>query len=198
MAQLIADRRDVDFVLHEQIGTVDHEVFDEFNKKTIDLIVSEARNLAIKEILPTFKDGDEIGCTLENGEVTTPESFKRAWELFCEGEWLAMCDDPEVGGQGMPRTVGCAALEYMVGANSAFMLYYGMTHGAAKLVEAFGDETEKAVHEKNVLRGMGRHHAPDGIRSRLGCGRADHHGHTQGRRDLRHQRIKDIYLGRRT
>lgn len=153
MAQLIADRRDVDFVLHEQIGTVDHEVFDEFNKKTIDLIVSEARNLAIKEILPTFKDGDEIGCTLENGEVTTPESFKRAWELFCEGEWLAMCDDPEVGGQGMPRTVGCAALEYMVGANSAFMLYYGMTHGAAKLVEAFGDETQKKLYMKKMFSG---------------------------------------------
>ena len=153
MAQLIADRRDVDFVLHEQIGTVDHELFEEFNKKTIDLIVSEARNLAIKEILPTFKDGDEIGCTLENGEVTTPDSFKRAWELYCEGEWLAMCDDPEVGGQGMPKTVGCAALEYMVGANSAFMLYYGMTHGAAKLVEAFGDETQKKLYMKKMFAG---------------------------------------------
>ena len=57
MAQLIADRRDVDFVLHEQIGMVEHESLDKFNKKTIDLIVSEARNLAIKEILPTFKHG---------------------------------------------------------------------------------------------------------------------------------------------
>ena len=153
MAQPIADRRDVDFVLHEQIGTVDHELFDEFNKKTIDLIVSEARNLAVKEILPTFKDGDEIGCTLEDGKVTTPESFKRAWKLFCEGEWLAMCDDPEVGGQGMPKTVGAAALEYMVGANSAFMLYYGMTHGAAKLVEAFGDDTQKKLYMKKMFAG---------------------------------------------
>lgn len=153
MAQLISDRRDVDFVLHEQIGMVDSEIFDEFNKKTIDLIVTEARNLAIKEILPTFKDGDEIGCTLENGRVTVPESYKRAWKLYCEGEWLAMCDDPEVGGQGMPRLVGYAALEYMVGANSAFMLYYGMTHGAAKLVESFGDETQKKLYMKKMFSG---------------------------------------------
>ncbi|MCP4718714.1 MAG: acyl-CoA dehydrogenase, partial [Desulfobacteraceae bacterium] len=153
MAQLIADRRDVDFVLHEQIGMVDHELFEEFNKKTVDLIVSEARNLAIKEILPTFKDGDEIGCKLENGKVTVPDSFKRAWKLYCEGEWLAMCDDPEVGGQGMPKTIGCAALEYMVGANSAFMLYYGMTHGAAKLVEAFGDEDQKNRYMKKMFAG---------------------------------------------
>jgi alkylation response protein AidB-like acyl-CoA dehydrogenase len=154
MAQLIADRRDVDFVLHEQIGMVDHELFEEFNKKTADLIVSEARNLAIKEILPTFKDGDEIGCKLENGKVTVPDSFKRAWKLYCEGEWLAMCDDPSVGGQGMPKTIGCAALEYMVGANSAFMLYYGMTHGAAKLVEAFGDEEQKNLYMEKMFAGQ--------------------------------------------
>ncbi len=154
MVQLIADRRDVDFVLHEQIGMVEHNVFNEFNIKTIDLIVSEARNLAIKEILPTFKDGDEIGCKLENGKVTVPESFKRAWQLYCEGEWLAMCDDPEVGGQGMPKLVGCAALEYMVGANSAFMLYYGMTHGAAKLVEAFGTKDQKKRYMKKMFAGV--------------------------------------------
>ncbi|MCD4720133.1 MAG: acyl-CoA dehydrogenase, partial [Desulfobacula sp.] len=154
MAQLIADRRDVDFVLHEQIGMVEHELFEEFNKKTIDLIVSEARNLSIKEILPTFKDGDEIGCKLENGKVTVPESFKRAWDIYCEGEWLAMCDDPDVGGQGMPKLIGCAALEYMVGANSAFMLYYGMTHGAAKLVEAFGDEEQKKLYMEKMFAGI--------------------------------------------
>lgn len=153
MAQLIADRRDVDFVLHEQIKMVEHEQFEEFNKKMIDMIVSEARTLAIKEILPTFKEGDEIGCALENGEVTTPPSFKKAWDHYCDGEWLAMCDDPEVGGQGMPKLVGCAALEYMTGANSAFMLYYGMTHGAAKLVEAFGDEYQKKRYMKKMFAG---------------------------------------------
>ncbi len=153
MAQLIADRRDVDFVLHEQIKMVNHETFAEFNKKTIDLIVSEARNLAIKEILPTFKEGDEIGCRFDNGKVMVPESFKRAWKIYCEGEWLAMCDDPEVGGQGMPRLVGCAALEYMIGANSAFMLYYGMTHGAAKLIEAFGTQDQKKRYMKKMFAG---------------------------------------------
>ena len=59
MAQQIADRRDVDFVLHEQLQVEElseHDIFAEFNKKTIDLIISEARNLAIKEILPRSRD----------------------------------------------------------------------------------------------------------------------------------------------
>ena len=54
MAQQIADRRDVDFVLHEQLHVAElskHDLYAEFNKKTIDLIVSEARNLAVKELL---------------------------------------------------------------------------------------------------------------------------------------------------
>ena len=53
MAQQIADRRDIDFVLHEQLNVEQFsqsEQYEEFNKKTVDLIVSEARNLAVKEV----------------------------------------------------------------------------------------------------------------------------------------------------
>jgi alkylation response protein AidB-like acyl-CoA dehydrogenase len=156
MAQVIADRRDVDFVLHEQLNVGElskHEKFEEFNKKTVDLIISEARNLAIKEILPTLKEGDEQGCRLENGEVFVPDSFKRAYDLFIEGEWLAMPEDPEYGGQGMPRTVALAAGDYFNGANYAFMMYPGLTHGAALLVEAFGTERQKNLFLKNMFTG---------------------------------------------
>jgi alkylation response protein AidB-like acyl-CoA dehydrogenase len=156
MAQVIADRRDVDFVLHEQLNVgalSEHEKYAEFNKKTVDLIISEARNLAIKEILPTFKEGDEQGCRLENGQVSVPESFKRAYDLFVEGEWLAMPEDPEYGGQGMPRTVALAAGDYFNGANYAFMMYPGLTHGAALLVEAFGTERQKKRFLRNMFTG---------------------------------------------
>ncbi len=156
MAQVIADRRDVDFVLHEQLNVgalSEHEKYAEFNKKTVDLIISEARNLAIKEILPTFKEGDEQGCRLENGQVFVPESFKRAYDLFVEGEWVAMPEDPEYGGQGMPRTVALAAGDYFNGANYAFMMYPGLTHGAALLVEAFGTERQKKRFLKNMFTG---------------------------------------------
>ncbi len=156
MAQVIADRRDVDFVLHEQLNISsisEHELFAEFNKKTIDMIVSEARNLSIKELLPTLKDGDEQGCQFENGQVITPESFKRAYDLFVEGEWLAMTEDPEYGGQGMPRTVALAASDYFNGANYALLMYPGLTHGAALLVEAFGTERQKKLFLKNMFTG---------------------------------------------
>ena len=156
MAQQIADRRDVDFVLHELLHVEelsDHEIFAEFNKKTVDLIVAEARNLAIKEILPTQIDSDREGAHFDAGKVTVPASFHKAWELFKEGEWLAMTEDPKWGGQGMPRAVALAASDFMNGANFAFMMYAGLTHGAGKLVETFGTEQQKELFLKKMYTG---------------------------------------------
>ena len=156
MAQLIADRKDVDFVLYDQLHVEElnkHEKYSDFNKKTIDMIINEARNLAVKEILPTQKIGDEEGCRLENGVVTVPESFHRVYDLIREGEWVAMPETPEWGGQGMPRTVALAAGDYLVGGNFAFMMYPGLTHGAGKLVEEFGTEKQKKLFLKKMYTG---------------------------------------------
>jgi hypothetical protein len=156
MAQLIADRRDVDFVLHEQMQVAEfskHDQFAEFNKKTVDLIVSEARNLAIKEILPTMEVGDKEGCTFENGKVTVPECFHKPYDLIKEGEWVALSENPDWGGQGMPKTVAMAAGDYLVGANYSFMMYPGLTHGAGKLVEEFGTQKQKELFLKKMYSG---------------------------------------------
>jgi alkylation response protein AidB-like acyl-CoA dehydrogenase len=156
MAQLIADRKDVDFVLFDQLN-VDNlsktPTFAEFNRKTIEMIVTEARNLAIKEILPTQKEGDEVGCRFENGVVTVPESYKRAWELFKEGEWVATHANPEWGGQGMPHTVAMAASDYFMGANFSFMMYPGLSNGAASLIENFGTDKLKKLFLKKLNTG---------------------------------------------
>jgi hypothetical protein len=157
MAQQIADRRDVDFVLHEllDVGQISsYDKFAEFNKKTIDLIVNEARNLAIKEILPTQKIGDQKGVVLErDGSVTVPEEFHRVYQLMRDGEWTAVTEDPEWGGQGMPRTVSMAVSDYLVGANYALQMYVGLTHGAGKLIEAFGTEEQKKLFLKKMFTG---------------------------------------------
>ena len=82
-----------------------------------------------------------------------PECYKRPWEMYLEGEWLALTEDPEYGGQGMPRTVAMAANDFLVGANYAFAMYAGLTHGAALLVEAFGTEEIKNRFLKKMFTG---------------------------------------------
>jgi alkylation response protein AidB-like acyl-CoA dehydrogenase len=53
----------------------------------------------------------------------------------------------------MPRTVALAAGDYFNGANYSFMMYPGLTHGAALLVEAFGTDKQKELYLKNMFTG---------------------------------------------
>lgn len=156
MAQTLVDRRDVDFVLHEQLGVErlsKHDRFAEFNRKTIDMIISEARNLALKEMAPAMKLADEEGCRLDNGNVYVPESFHRIFDLFRQGEWIAMTEAPEVGGQGMPSTVALAAKNFFHAANFPFMMLVLLCHGAGKLVEQFGTDKQKELFLKKLYSG---------------------------------------------
>ncbi len=153
MAQVIADRRDVDFVLYEQLEAdeiANHEKYSDFNKKTFDLIISEARNLAIKELLPAYAEGDREGVQLKDGIVKVPECFHRPFKLFVEGEWTAMAENPDLGGQGLPHLITSAALEYMVGANFPLVGYALMGHGTGKMIERYGTEKQKEMFLKNL------------------------------------------------
>ncbi len=156
MAQLISDRRDVDFVLHEQLKVSDlcqHPRFSDLNKKAIDMIITEAGQLAVKEILPTMKIGDEEGVEFHKGTVTIPDAFHRAYRLYREGEWVSMTDDPDWGGQGLPHTVTLASQEFFVGANCSFMIYPGLTHSVGTLVEIYGTDKQKDLYLRNLYTG---------------------------------------------
>jgi alkylation response protein AidB-like acyl-CoA dehydrogenase len=157
MTQLISDRRDIDFVLYEQLQIEDlleTEKYKDLNRKMFDMVISEARNLGIKEIYPTSKEGDREGVKFENGRVIVPACFHRPHELFVEGEWIAMAEDPEVGGQGMPQIIRQAAFEYIVGANFAAATFGDLAHGAAKMIELFGTPLQKELFLKKVYSGQ--------------------------------------------
>ncbi|WP_319524677.1 acyl-CoA dehydrogenase [uncultured Desulfosarcina sp.] len=153
MAEVISNRRDMDFVLYEQLDTesiLKSEAFAGLDRKMADMVVTEARNLAIKEILPTFTQGDREGVRFDNGSVSVPECFRRVHELLVEGEWGALTADPDYGGQGLPHTIAQAAMEYMVGANYTLMTYVILGMGAGKMVDLFGTREQKDLFLKKM------------------------------------------------
>jgi alkylation response protein AidB-like acyl-CoA dehydrogenase len=156
MAQLIADRRDIDFVLYEQLGIEDllnKKKYSSLNRKLFDMVVSEARNFGIKELLPTYMEGDREGVHFDKGEVKVPACFHRAYNLFVEGEWLAMSADPEVGGQGLPRIIKQAAYEYIFGANYGLTVTATLGHGTGIIIERFGTAKQKELFLQKVYSG---------------------------------------------
>jgi len=156
MAQLLSDRRDIDFVLYDQLKIEEilkTEKYNDLNRKMLDMVISEARNFGIKEIYPTYKEGDREGVKFEGGQVIVPQCFHRPYALFVEGEWIAMAEDPEVGGQGFPWIIRQAAFEYIVGANFAIAGFGNLGHGAAKMIELFGTPKQKELFLKKVYSG---------------------------------------------
>ena len=153
MAQQLADRRDQDFVIWEQMNSEEilkHELYREFNRKACEMVLTEARALAVKELLPTMKDGDEEGVRFENGEVKVPESFRRVFELIKEGDWQNLGVPPEMGGQGAPAFVSAAAAEYFLSANWALFCYASMGNGTALLVHLYGSPDQKEKYIKKL------------------------------------------------
>jgi hypothetical protein len=153
MAQILADRRDIDFVLHEQFEVEQLTKYDKFagqNKKLFDMMITEARNLAVKEILPTNADGDQEGVVFENATVRVPECFHRPFRLLLDGEWTSMIESPEYGGQGIPNMINTAVLEYIWGANYCLANYGMMGHGTGKMIELFGTPEQKELFVKKL------------------------------------------------
>ncbi|VFQ46529.1 acyl-CoA dehydrogenase [Desulfoluna butyratoxydans] len=155
-AQYVADRRDIDFVLFDQFDAeslTHHPIYADFNRKTFEMVINEARKFALKELLPTYGLGDRQGVQFDRGTVTPPECFRRPFELFREGEWLALSEEPEVGGQGLPFLVSNAAGEYLIGTNFAFSSYAMLGHGAGKMIERYGTEHQKDLFMKKLYSG---------------------------------------------
>jgi len=153
MAQQLIDRRDLDFVLWEQMNfeeILKNELYKEFNKKTCDMIVTEARALAIKEVLPTMAEGDREEVHFEKGTVKVPESFHRGFELILEGEWNNLGVPVQMGGQGAPAFLSAATSEYFMGANWALYVYAIMGNGTAELIELYGTQQQKDLYVKKL------------------------------------------------
>jgi alkylation response protein AidB-like acyl-CoA dehydrogenase len=156
MAQQIADRRDIDFVLYEQLNV--EQLFKslkyrELNKKMVDMVITEARAFGIKEVLPTQAEGDKAGVAFENGKVTVPECYRRPYQLMVENGWTSLAEDPAMGGQGLPHMVMRAAYEYFYGANWAMVTYALEGHGTGKMIELFGTDKQKALFLEKLYTG---------------------------------------------
>jgi hypothetical protein len=153
MAQLIADQREIDFILYELLRAdelVKADQFSDFSKKSFDMIIAETRRLAQKEILPTLADGDREGVKFDKGQVKVADSFHRARSLILEAELTALTEDPQWGGQGLPYLISMAALEYMIAANYSLSGYVHMGHGTGKMIELYGTDLLKELFLENL------------------------------------------------
>ncbi|MCP3921198.1 MAG: acyl-CoA dehydrogenase [Desulfobacterales bacterium] len=156
MANQIADKRDIDFVLYEQFDVeslTKTKKFEGQNKKMYEMVVKEARKFAIKEILPLNEEGDKIGLTFKDNRVYGPEGFLKCHKLLIDGEYVAMDIDPEHGGMGFPHVITHVVKEYLLGADFAFSSMIVGCHGAGKMIELYGTERQQRLYMDKLYAG---------------------------------------------
>ena len=151
--------RDMQFVLHELLGTTEElkamPAHAELDVDTINAVLEEAGKFAAEVTFPLNISGDEAGCTLDKQthEVRTPQGFKEAYAKFVEGGWPALSCDAEYGGQGLPVTLNQCLYEMLNSANQAWTMYPGLTHGAYECLHAHGTPEQKATYLPKLTSG---------------------------------------------
>ena len=156
MAQEIADRRDIDFVIWEQMNgeeILKYDYYKAFNRKTSEMIITEARKIAIREMLPTLQEGDTQGVRFENGMVKVPDCFHRVHKLLLEGDWGNLQEPVEMHGQGAPPFAASAAIEYFMGGNWALYSYAAMGNGTAEMIDKYGTPEQKEKYIQKLVAG---------------------------------------------
>ncbi len=148
--------RDFRFVLHDllQIEKFSNiPGFEEATPDLVDAILEEGAKLVGEVVAPLNQVGDSEGCKLEDGVVTTPTGFKEAYATYCEGGWGGLTADPDYGGQGLPHVIGIVMQEMMSGANMAFGMYPGLTHGAYEAIHKHGTDEQKQTYLPKLVSG---------------------------------------------
>jgi alkylation response protein AidB-like acyl-CoA dehydrogenase len=150
------DLRSIQFTLYEHIKIqqlFEHEFYSHLSRQECDQVIDQTVRYCNEVIGPLSQMADRIGCKLENGVVKTPPGYKEAWDKLYEmgvPNWRLTLED---GGFQGPSSIGVILAELQSGANTAFAMYPGLTHGAAELVAYFAQAQDKAKYLPPMLDG---------------------------------------------
>lgn len=157
MPSYSAPLRDMQFVYNELFDPADISALPGCEDATADLVepvLEEAARLAENELFPLNATGDSHGCQYEDGKVTTPPGFAKAYQEYAEGGWIGLPCDPKYGGQGMPGALNVLMEEMACSANVSFATYVGLTRGAYRAINAFASEELKEHYLPKMVSGI--------------------------------------------
>ncbi|MEM7256083.1 MAG: acyl-CoA dehydrogenase C-terminal domain-containing protein, partial [Pseudomonadota bacterium] len=149
MIQYKAPLRDIRFLVHDVFDFPGHyRGIDEATEATpdvIDAVLGEAAKFSEEVLSPLYQPSDQ-GCRFDNGEVTTPEGFKEAYQQYTEAGWQSLSAPAEFGGQGLPESMGIMRTELIGTANWPWSMYPGLSLGAMNTINLHGDDNQKQLY----------------------------------------------------
>ncbi len=149
MGHFKSNLRDIEFNLFEVLRRQDllgTAPFTDVDEDTARGILDEVNRLALGPVADSFADADRNPPVFDPAthSVAMPESFKKSYQAFLDAEWFRLELPPELGGTTVPRTLGWAVAELILGANPAVWMYAGLgsfSHALWKM----GTERQKEI-----------------------------------------------------
>lgn len=153
-----APERDLEFLLFRlfkvQEAWREIPAFAELTDDLVRAVISEGGKLASQVMTPINQHGDAEGSRWKDGVVTAPSGFQEAYDQLAGGGWLGLSGDPQYGGQGMPKLLGCLLEEMFWGSNSNLYLYATLTVGASICINVHGTEEQKSLYLPMLYSGQ--------------------------------------------
>jgi alkylation response protein AidB-like acyl-CoA dehydrogenase len=136
MSHYRGNLRDIEFTLFEVLGRQDvlgTAPYAEVDADVAREMLREVARLAEHELAASFVDSDRNPPVYDpkTHSVQLPESFKRSYQAYVDGQWWRMDLPEELGGTVVPPSLRWAIQEFVLGANPAVHMYacgYSFAH----------------------------------------------------------------------
>ena len=159
MSHYIANLRDIEFCLFDLLGrekVMGTAPYGDVDRDTAIGMLEEMKRLCENDLAASFVEGDRVGAILnkETGNVTLPESFKKSYKAYVDGEWWRLDAPVELGGMKVPPSVRWAMAEMVLGSNPAIHIY-ASGYAFAQVAYVLGTEPQKKMAQFMVEKHWG-------------------------------------------
>ncbi|BBO29152.1 acyl-CoA dehydrogenase [Alteromonas sp. I4] len=147
---------DFGFLLRDWLTINEHYAalgLEDFDADLAMEVVEQGGKFAADVVAPLNREGDEQGCRLADGKVTTPEGFAAAYHSYVENGWNAMLGDVNYGGQGLPYSMAVPVHEMLNSANLSWRLTTMLTESAVLAISKHASESLKATYLEKLVTG---------------------------------------------
>jgi alkylation response protein AidB-like acyl-CoA dehydrogenase len=159
MSHYNANLRDIEFCLFDLLGrekVLGTSIYSELDRDTAMGMLEEMKRLTENDLAASFVDGDRIGTDFNKatGDIKLPESFKKSYKAYVDGEWWRLDAPVELGGMKVPASVRWAIAEMVLGSNPAIHIY-ASGYAFAQVAHVLGTDVQKKMAKHMVDRHWG-------------------------------------------
>ncbi len=159
MSHYTASLRDIEFCLFdllEREKVLGTSVYADIDRETAMGMLEEVKRLCENDLAASFVEADRIGAVFnkETGNVTLPESFKKSYKSYIDGEWWRVDAPVELGGTKVPQSIRWAIAEMVLGSNPAVHLY-ASGYAFAQVAYVLGTDKQKKIAKHMVEKHWG-------------------------------------------